>query len=670
MRKILFVIFSIFILSFKAQVNAPSFRCISCNAAGDLKLTWVIPPDPSNQFLRYDIYKGITPGSLSYLGSVATYSINNFTDLSVGNTQSFYFYVKTISTVGASTVASRSSDTLRSIYLNVSGVNVASLLYNNLHIPQLPTSGSSFNVYREHPVGVWANVNNTTATSYSETISICSVKYNYQIQLSDNSGCVSSSNINGGSFFDQTPPTSPVLDSVSVDLGGQSHLGWNPSPSPDCIGYIIYQQNGGGAWINIDTVFGINNTVYTNTNVIGSSTSVNYCVAPLDSCKNLGLQTQDQNTIFLSGKYDICSRTAKLHWKAYKNLQGGILKYNVYCSVNSAAYTLIGTTTTDTNFVHQNLVPGKNYCYMVRVFNNALNITSSSNPRCFVASAPPASSFAYVQTATVDFLQNIYVTIFADTTKACNGFNIYKSEDGINFKNVAYMKYSGTSHYYYVDTEVSAKQKNYFYKATVLDSCGNERYTSNVGKTILLKVKNDTQKYFSNNLSWDNYTTWLGGVSGYYIYRVINEVPETTPITFVPFGVTTYTDNVEDIVTESGKVGYYVQAVENFGNPYGLAGISNSNIGDAYVEANIYVPNAFTPEGENRIWLPKAQFVEKSDYHVMVFDRWGAKMFETNDDTKGWNGDGKEQGTYVYIIQYKNSRGEYIEIKGPVTMIR
>jgi gliding motility-associated-like protein len=151
---------------------------------------------------------------------------------------------------------------------------------------------------------------------------------------------------------------------------------------------------------------------------------------------------------------------------------------------------------------------------------------------------------------------------------------------------------------------------------------------------------------------------------------VVNEVPQNTPVNFVPFGTNTFSDNVEDIVTESGKVGYYVEAVEGFGNPYGLNATSNSNVSEAYVEAGIFVPNAFAPRGSNRKWMPVTQFVEKSDYHVSVFNRWGEKVFETDRDDDGWDGAGMDDGIYVYLINYKNARGEYVELKGTIALVR
>lgn len=666
----LIIFFSLFVFWAKAQVGPPSLRCVSCNTLGDLTLTWVVPSDPGSQFFSYEIFSSASlTGTYANVGSVNTYSINTFTHLGAnGNGQSKYYFIKTrYGATGTST--SVASDTLRSIFINLSDPNdgTASLIYNNLHSPKLTTSALNFNIYRMNPSLMWQNIKNTPALSLRDTITVCNVFYNYQVLLTDASGCVSSSNVPGKNFKDLIPPTVAFLDSVSVNTNGESVLGWNPSNSPDCIGYVIYFDNG-STWINIDTVLGINNTNYTST-ITANGSSVNHCIASIDSCGNISKLGTDHKTINLKNTYDMCGRKVNLTWNSYSNMPLGVLQYKVYCSVNGGAYVYLGSTAS-TSYEHKNLEPGKTYCYLVRAYNSPQAITSTSNRSCLIASAPTSSSFVYLHYVTVNSDQSVGVGLFCDTLKACKGFNIYRSEDGITYQMQGFAPFTGKKLLNYTDNDVETSKKNYYYKAEIIDSCGNSRYMSNSGKTILLKVKNDSEKMFVNNLSWDNYYTWQGGVAGYNIYRVVNEQINNSPIDFVPFGINTYSDNIEDIVKESGKVGYFITAIENFGNPYGLIGASSSNISEAYVEGIVFVPNSFAPKGENRIWKPITQFVEKTDYKVSVFNRWGTKVFETTDENYGWDGSGMEDNIYVYIIQYKNARGEFIELKGTITMVR
>ena len=97
---------------------------------------------------------------------------------------------------------------------------------------------------------------------------------------------------------------------------------------------------------------------------------------------------------------------------------------------------------------------------------------------------------------------------------------------------------------------------------------------------------------------------------------------------------------------------------------------AKSNPADAYLEVNVFVPNAFAPKGINNVWLPISQYVEKTDYKVSVFNKWGDVVFTTNSDTQGWDGHLATDDIYAYLIEYKNARGEFIQLKGHITIIK
>ena len=76
-----------------------------------------------------------------------------------------------------------------------------------------------------------------------------------------------------------------------------------------------------------------------------------------------------------------------------------------------------------------------------------------------------------------------------------------------------------------------------------------------------------------------------------------------------------------------------------------------------------YVPNAFTPDGDqyNNVWQPVFYSgYDPYDFHCIVFNRWGEVVWESFDASKGWNGrygvHGQVQdGTYVWKINFKES---------------
>lgn len=653
---------------------APQLRCISVTSPTSAVLSWVIPTDPSNLFTQYQIWSSPTGLSFTLVGTVNTYSQTTFTNApsSVGN-QAIYYYVTTVSSAGTNT--SVPSDTLRSISINVSGGNVngiSNLNWNALKTPSLPSSSSTYTVSREAPMGVWTTIYTGNKLNYKDTIYICKIFYNYKVEISDSYGCVSQSNIKGDTCKNIQAPPVIVLDSVSVNAAGQVVMGWPPSLALDANSYVIYTSSGG--FLNgIDTIYGYNNTSYTVT--AGSSpgtSSEGYCVAAVDSCGNYAIPSLTHNTIFLNApSYDLCSRTSKLTWTTYSNLPNGVLRYDIYCSINGNPFVVVGSTSGST-FSHSGLNPNDTYCYVIRVWNSNSTISASSNSQCFVATGLPGPSFVYINSVTVNPINKqveIYYTI--DSINPYKGCTIFKSIDGgVTFTKIAFVASNTASHQSYVDADVRTTEKNYYYKIQVADNCDNPGVVSNISKTIVLHVSNDNENIFYNTLTWDDYSTWLGGVQSFNIYRAIDGVFDPTPINNVPVGTKTYVDNVQDYVSDQGKFVYYVEAVEGSGNMYGFKDVAKSNPADAYVEVSVFVPNAFSPKGVNSKWLPIAQYVEKTDYKVMVFNRWGDKIFETHSDTEGWTGNAATDDVYVYLIEYKNARGEYIQLKGHLNIIR
>ena len=117
---------------------------------------------------------------------------------------------------------------------------------------------------------------------------------------------------------------------------------------------------------------------------------------------------------------------------------------------------------------------------------------------------------------------------------------------------------------------------------------------------------------------------------------------------------------------------------------YTLMQVVQNNYGctdTAYDQVFIYpgfmfwLPNAFSPnnDGLNDVFMPKLFGVYNYDF--MIFDRWGEKIFETEDLLTGWNGFYKdklcEQGVYVYKISFFDEvdkvNHQYI---GGVTLVR
>jgi gliding motility-associated-like protein len=89
----------------------------------------------------------------------------------------------------------------------------------------------------------------------------------------------------------------------------------------------------------------------------------------------------------------------------------------------------------------------------------------------------------------------------------------------------------------------------------------------------------------------------------------------------------------------------------------------------------IYVPTAFTPNNDrlNDELKPNYYGIKTLDYFI-VYNRWGEKVFETKEMSKGWdakiNGVNQASGTFVWVVQATDYVGQKLKQKGAVTIIR
>jgi gliding motility-associated-like protein len=94
------------------------------------------------------------------------------------------------------------------------------------------------------------------------------------------------------------------------------------------------------------------------------------------------------------------------------------------------------------------------------------------------------------------------------------------------------------------------------------------------------------------------------------------------------------------------------------------------------VFAQLRLPNAFTPNNgdtlNNVFRVPPGMYINLTDFSI--YDRWGLKVFETNDIHQGWDGTyrGTDQpiGGYVYVIKGYDIRGKAVLYKGSISLIR
>lgn len=671
----------------KPIVPSPQPRCVAVLPNGDVTLTWTAPDNKAGTFNSYHIFSSVSPnGPFTLVDSVMTYSQTTYTHVGANaQTTPRYYYIQTRSGCGGKHYTA-ALDTVNTIQLKV--INPANgtaiLSWNTIAQPSIVSSTGIYKIYLESPAGsgAWKYVGQTKGTNYIDSVTVCNALINYRVEIEDTTGCVSVSSVAGGTFKNVIVPLTPPLDTLSVDDNNKIMLSWNVSTSTDVNAYVIYKQQGASS-IPIDTVFGITSTSFQYPLSTPDAGVDSYLIAALDSCGNIGLLGNVLSTIFLSSKPDICDRSATLSWTAYPTIGKGLSGYRVYQATASQAgpYTLIGTVTANTlTYSAKGLLPNTLYYYKVQAFDVSGTKTASSNRIKFLSTVPTPPKFSYLRKVTVAAPNQVDVICHVDPQASTRSYKIMRSENDqpSGYTEVGSVTAMKTTPVSYSDQTALTKSKSYYYKIINVDSCGFDGLETNIGHTILLTATADASS-FTNTLRWNDYETWLGNVLSYNIYRGIDGVIDPAPIANVPFTGqgNVYVDDISMLVNGQGIFDYYVEALEGMGNVYGFTENSVSNIAEAYQDPIVYIPNAFVPidvDGPNEIFIPVTTFVDFKEYEFTIFDRWGSAIFTTNNVKKGWDGKagGKpcEFGVYVYLIHYKTSRGEYLEYKGTVTLLR
>ncbi len=108
---------------------------------------------------------------------------------------------------------------------------------------------------------------------------------------------------------------------------------------------------------------------------------------------------------------------------------------------------------------------------------------------------------------------------------------------------------------------------------------------------------------------------------------------------------------------------------------HGCTGRDSVVIRDSACKIYMYIPTAFTPNGDGKNDIFKPIIAGRLIHYLFnVYNRWGKQIFKATDATHGWNGtiNGLQQsaGTYIWICEYELAGQTAQVAKGTVTLIR
>jgi len=104
----------------------------------------------------------------------------------------------------------------------------------------------------------------------------------------------------------------------------------------------------------------------------------------------------------------------------------------------------------------------------------------------------------------------------------------------------------------------------------------------------------------------------------------------------------------------------------------------NGCIDTAIHKVNIFmpplVPSGFSPNGDGSNDFLYVYGGPYKEFEFVVFNKWGERVYQSNDISAGWDGQFKQVdqpvGVFVYTVKVITQDDQEISIKGDVTLIR
>jgi gliding motility-associated-like protein len=382
------------------------------------------------------------------------------------------------------------------------------------------------------------------------------------------------------------------------------------------------------------------------------------------------------NTIHTTLDFDTCKKTINLKWTRHVpsskwinfNDTLSIKHYNVWKKIDDGNYTKIHTTT-DTSFTDEDVNYNDSLKYYIEAVRTAdTSLKSKSNRVSKFTRMPYNPDFINPDIVKTENNKiNLQYTIAKNS--ALTKYKLLRSDayngqyDTINTFN------TDENTLTYTDSEASPSRNIYYYYVASINQCNQLTTKSDTANNLRLQLNSDNETAL---LSWNEFS-----LASQNITYEINRKNGTNPYEYLAKVYSTnYTDNQLNFFSgrdSSGKFCYYTVAKTHINEGQTSKSISNKSC--IYIKPQVFVPNAFTPngDGKNETFRPFLSFLPQ-DYRLIIYNRRGNKVFETTSPEKSWKGRFKGQhkvqaGTYIYYLEAKNPKQETIKKRGEINVL-
>lgn len=242
---------------------------------------------------------------------------------------------------------------------------------------------------------------------------------------------------------------------------------------------------------------------------------------------------------------------------------------------------------------------------------------------------------------------------------------LFKVNPHLTVKELVHQSDSETDTIWTDDKGINVHKQSYCYMIETTNACGLKSRHNPLACSVLLKGES---KPFEHNISWNEYSYFNEGTSGYDIFA-----RDYTEKDFAVKGNSTFknTGFFDDKLNKETGLFYYQVAATEHNSAY----FSLSNTIELKQKPLLHVPNAYTAnnDGLNDSWNIVPAFVK--DYHMKLYDRWGKLVFETLDkhkqvELRDMYGEVLPLDVYAYVITFTGFNGEAFTRTGNVTILK
>ena len=469
----------------------------------------------------------------------------------------------------------------------------------------------------------------------------------------------------------------PTLTSVEVNEEGVPVVSWSMR-NPDLVdGYIVKRlivDGQGvipGTYNNVAVIEDRHTLSYTDrSNEYGTyaMTSIRkeyYCIAAYviddDGQKHYSLMSDPASTITVQGYYDYCDDSYTLEYSAMETPGSFTI-----LQLEPSHETIKKTSDTTATFSVDTFASPRTFRIQWTSDNGIQTYSPSITIKGDNPVAPDTTNISYI---TIDDNNQIALNLTATDSPSSALAQLIRRNTATGEQDTISLPDKAMHQYIYTDPDASPDIK-YSYLLTISDKCGHLLSQSDSAHNVVAIATAESQN--ANLITWNSMQRIDGGISSNIVLRRIDN-GEWQPIADVSTFYSEYSDGIFNMISDgniyNGQFCYKVQIACKNGD------IINSNVACLQREPVIYIPNAFNPKSDimdNRTFRPRADFL--ADYHLAIYDKRGALIFQSDDLNNGWDGYDRSsklcnRDTYVYHISYKTSSGKKVDKSGMVNLL-